>query len=60
MASKTGEEGNMIYGGKKVEKTNKSKFRKHDESREVFKAKKKHHDKSTYRLMREEEKEILA
>lgn len=50
----------MIYGGKKVEKTNKSKFRKHEESREVFKAKKKHHDKSTYRLMREEEKEILA
>lgn len=50
----------MIHGGKKYEKANKSKFKKQDESREMFKAKKKHHDKSTYRLMREEEKEILV
>jgi hypothetical protein len=50
----------MIQGGKKFEKTNKSKFKKFDEAREQLKAKKKHHDKSTYRLMREEEKEILV
>ena len=49
----------MIQGGKKFEKTNKSKFRKFEESKDSFKPKKKHHDKSTYRLMREEEKEIL-
>lgn len=50
----------MIQGGKKFEKPNKSKFRKHEESQEAFKAKKKHHDKATYRMLREEEKELLA
>ena len=50
----------MIQGGKKFEKTSKSKFKKYEEPHENFKPKKKHHDKSTYRLMREEEKEILV
>jgi hypothetical protein len=50
----------MIQGGKKFEKTNKSKFKKHEESRDSFKAKKKHHDKSTYRMLREEEKELFS
>lgn len=50
----------MIQGGKKFEKTNKSKFKKYEESKETFKEKKKHHDKSTYRLMREEQKEIFT
>ena len=50
----------MIQGSKKFEKTTKSKFRKHEETPDTIKAKKKPHDKSTYRMMREEEKEILA
>lgn len=44
----------MIQGGKKFEKTNKTKFRKNRDF-ETFKVnKQKHHDKSTYRLSKEE------
>ena len=50
----------MVHGGKKFEKTSKSKFKKYDETKETIKLKKKHHDKSTYRLKREEEREILV
>jgi hypothetical protein len=50
----------MIQGGKKFEKPNKSKFKKHEESIDSFKTKKKRNDKSTYRLIREEEKELFS
>jgi hypothetical protein len=50
----------MIHGGNKFEKPSKSKFKKYNEDREMFKPKKKHHDKTTYRLKREEDKEVLA
>jgi hypothetical protein len=50
----------MVHGGKKFEKTSKSKFKKYDDTTETLKQKKKHHDKTTYRLKREEEREILV
>ena len=46
-----------MLGGKKVYKPTKTKFKKHEE--EIFKTKekKKHYDKSTYRLLRQQQKE---
>jgi hypothetical protein len=53
----------MVYGGKKFEKTNKSKFKKYQDrgdvkDEEFLKQKRKHHDKTMYRLVREEEKDL--
>jgi hypothetical protein len=46
-----------MFSSKKFEKPQKSKMRKHETGKESFKdARKKHRDKSTYRLMKEEEK----
>jgi len=46
----------MISGGKKFEKTQKSKFKKNKDEFETFKQmKKRQKDKVSYRLMREEE-----
>ena len=45
----------MFTGGKKVIKTQKSKFRPEREKETLKEFKKKHHDKTTYRLMKNEE-----
>lgn len=45
-----------MIGGKKIEKVSKTKFKKHDEyGGEQYTNKKKHHDKSFYRLMKEDD-----
>jgi hypothetical protein len=50
----------MQHGGKKFEKPQKTKFRKNGEWNEspqkLKEFKKRHHDRSTYRLVRNEEK----
>ena len=48
----------MQTGGKKFIKPQKTKFRKNIDERDEFntKPKRKHHDKSVYRLLRNEEK----
>jgi hypothetical protein len=46
-----------MHTGNKLVKPQKSKFKK-DKEKETFKQfRKKHHDKSTYRLMKQEERE---
>jgi hypothetical protein len=51
----------MISGGQKIQKTQKTKFRKNTENKESIKfEKKKHHDKSFYRLAREEKTEYVT
>ena len=50
----------MEIGGKKFVKTEKTKFRKHKDLKEDLHQKKKHHDKSFYRLMKEEEKNYVV
>lgn len=47
----------MESSGKKVVKTQKTKFRKNQDSYENVKQKPKHHDKSFYRLLRQEKEE---
>lgn len=48
----------MIHGGKKFEKTQKSKFKEKTE-KETFKGfRNKHKDKQAYRLQRQEEKDV--
>lgn len=48
----------MIHGGKKFEKTQKSKFKEKTE-KETFRGfRKKHKDKQAYRLMKDEEKDV--
>ncbi len=50
----------MEIGGKKVIKTEKTKFRKNKDSREFGNAQKqKHHDKSFYRLMKQEKDDYV-
>lgn len=45
-----------MIGATKIERVNKTKFRKHEDGSLENKAqKKKHHDKSFYRLMKEDE-----
>ena len=45
-----------MIGATKIEKVNKTKFRKHEDgSFDNKQQKKKHHDKSFYRLMKEDE-----
>jgi hypothetical protein len=43
--------------GSKLVKPNKSKFKKNKEKETFKEFRKKHHDKSTYRLLKQEEKE---
>ena len=46
----------MIVGGKKFEKFPKTKYKKKDEDKETFKeVRKKHRDKATYRMMKQDE-----
>jgi len=48
----------MIHGGKKFEKTQKSKFKDKSE-KETFRGfRNKHKDKQAYRLQRQEEKDV--
>jgi hypothetical protein len=49
-----------MIGGIKVERIQKTKFRKHNEQEEKhsFQSKKKHQDKATYRMIREEDDEF--
>lgn len=49
----------MIHGGKKYEKTSKTKFKKNRDSENFKINKQKHHDKSTYRLTKEERENEL-
>ena len=46
----------MLTGGKKYQKPIKTKFRKSEDTESV-KPKQKHHDKSTWRLLKTERKE---
>jgi len=46
-----------MLGGKKVYKPTKTKFKKHEENFFITKQKKKHHDKSTYRLLKQQDKD---
>jgi hypothetical protein len=48
----------MIGGGRKFEKSQKSKFKK-NEDRETFKQfRNKHNDKALYRMLRREQKDV--
>jgi hypothetical protein len=50
----------MLQGGKKFDKKTKKQKRFDDEYEEVVQHKKnKHHDKSTYRMLKREEKEYV-
>ncbi len=44
-----------MIGATKIEKVNKTKVRKYEDDSFQYKQKKKHHDKSFYRLMKEDE-----
>jgi hypothetical protein len=51
----------MFTGGKKYQKTTKTKFRKnkdHDDDKQSVRQ--RHHDKSFYRLVKEEKKEYVV
>jgi hypothetical protein len=50
----------MISGGQKIQKTQKTKFRKNKDKESIKFEKKKHHDKSFYRLAREEKTEYVT
>lgn len=47
----------MQSGGKKVIKTEKTKFRKNQDNENKKMMKQKHHDKSFYRLVRQEKED---
>ena len=49
----------MLTGGKKIQKTQKTKFRKNQDRENQESKKQKHHDKSFYRLMREEKDHVI-
>ena len=49
----------MVDGGKKIEKVQKTKFRKNKEVKENYNNKMKHHDRSFYRLMKEEKDYVV-
>jgi hypothetical protein len=50
----------MEIGGKKVVKTEKTKFRKNKDSREFGSGpKQKHHDRSFYRLVKQEKEDYV-
>jgi len=44
-----------MIGATKIERVNKTKFRKNEDNTDTRGQKKKHHDKSFYRLMKEDE-----
>lgn len=44
----------MIHGGQKYQKTQKTKFRKNQDREKAKQEKSRHHDKSFYRLMKED------
>jgi hypothetical protein len=50
----------MLTGGKKYEKPVKTKFRKNKDSENNNKQKQKHHDKSFYRLLKQEETDYVV
>jgi hypothetical protein len=50
----------MFTGGKKIQKPNKTKFNKNRDKEEYKFEKKKHHDKTLYRLAREERTEYVV
>jgi hypothetical protein len=47
----------MSTGSKQIIKTQKSKFKKNQDKETLKQFRKKHHDKSTYRLMKDEGKD---
>jgi hypothetical protein len=50
----------MLTGGKKVEKPQRTKFRKNTDNLNLKNSKKpKHHDRSFYRLVKEEKEYVL-
>jgi hypothetical protein len=48
----------MIGGGKKFEKSEKSKFKPNREKESFREVRKKHKDKATYRMLRNEEEDV--
>ena len=48
----------MIVGGSKIEKTQKSKFKKNVDRETLSQFRKKHKDKATYRMLKDEEKDV--
>jgi hypothetical protein len=49
----------MSTGSKQIIKTQKSKFKKNQDRETLKQFKKKHHDKTTYRLARNEDKDYV-
>jgi hypothetical protein len=49
----------MIHGGKKYQKAEKTKYKKNQEHEMNKLGKQKHHDKSFYRLMKEEKENYV-
>lgn len=47
-----------MIGGIRVERVQKTKFRKEKDQEQYNLKKKKHHDKTTYRMMKEEDHEV--
>ena len=50
----------MVHGGKKVQKPQRTKFRKNSDNEYGNFDKKKHHDKSLYRLAKQEKEEYAV
>lgn len=50
----------MIYGGKKFQKAEKTKFKKNQDRESGKLDKTRHHDKSFYRLMKEEKENYVV
>ncbi len=48
----------MIGGGRKFEKPQKSKFRKNEDRETLKQFRNKHHDKTLYRMLKKEEKDV--
>jgi hypothetical protein len=48
----------MIGGGKKFEKPKKLKFKKNYDKETLKQFRKKHNDKTTYRMLKDEEKNV--
>jgi hypothetical protein len=49
----------MIHGGQKFQKPEKTKFKKNRNEEEVKLQKKRHHDKSLYRLVKQEKEDYV-
>jgi hypothetical protein len=50
----------MIHGGQKFQKTEKTKFKRTRSEEEVKLQKKRHHDKSFYRLVKQEKEDYVV